>query len=112
MHFWLFFGIFKLISLCSELFLRYIAIQEQEPEFYEKDNKLLNFIKLRGLGLIVKYIRHSQVGLFPIEEVDYLQAYLRNHMQHLEEEQLIKLSHGVSIIYTYIIILLIYDFVL
>jgi hypothetical protein len=78
------------------LFLRYIAIQEQEPEFYEKDNKLLNFIKLRGLGLIVKYIRHSQVGLFPFEEVDYLQAYLRNHMQHLEEEQLIKLSHGIE----------------
>lgn len=78
------------------MFLRYIAIQEQEPEFYERDNKLLNFIKLRGLGLVVKHIRHSQVGLFPIEEVDYLQAFLRNHMHYLEEEALIKLSHGVS----------------
>jgi len=80
----------------SEIFLRYIAIQEQEPEFYEKDNSLLNFVKLRGLGLIVKHIRHSQVGLFPFEEVDYLQAYLRNHMVYLSEDTLTRLSHGVS----------------
>jgi hypothetical protein len=70
-------------------------LQERDPTNYENNPMMINFKKLRALGLIIKEVHLSQMTPYDFPELEHVQIWIRRYLLALSEVSLNSLSYKV-----------------